>query len=77
MTSRVPRPAPRLRLCVREYRLPTGMSQEALAAKARVRQATISDMESGRVRRVDLDVVERIAAALGVSPFAILGQPDP
>ena len=61
-------------LRVREYRLrkkPT-LSQAQLAARAGVRQATVSLYESGKVKRVDLEVLDRIAHALGVPTQRLL-----
>jgi transcriptional regulator with XRE-family HTH domain len=49
-----------------------GLSQAALGKRARVRQATISGLETGRIRRVDLDILDRIARALDVEPAALI-----
>lgn len=57
---------------IREFRLARQWSQAQLAEKVGIRQATISGLESGRTRRVDLDTLERIGAALGVDPAALL-----
>lgn len=40
------------------------MSQADLASRAKVRIATISAIENEKTSRVDLDVLERLAAAL-------------
>ncbi len=56
------------RIRIRELRDERGWSQLELAERASVRQATISEMETGRVRRVTLDVIDRLAAAFGVQP---------
>ena len=55
-------------LRVRELREAKGLSQVELAAKAKVRQATVSAIENEQTRRVDLDVLERLALALDVDP---------
>ena len=56
-----------IRLRVLELRTAKGWSQSDLAEHAGgIRQATISDYESGRVNRPDLRILERIADALGV-----------
>jgi len=55
-------------LRVRELREAKGLSQVELARKAEVRQATLSAIEKGQTRRVDFDVLERLARALGVDP---------
>lgn len=57
-----------IRLRIREIREERGFSQEQLANLAGVRQATVSELERRRGGRVDLDVVEKLAAALGVEP---------
>jgi len=49
-----------------------GLSQSALGKRARVRQATISGLETGRIRRVDLDILDRIARALDVEPAELI-----
>jgi transcriptional regulator with XRE-family HTH domain len=60
-----------LRVRLRELREAAGLSQGALAALANVRQATISTIETGKVRRFDADVMERLAKALGVPPHTL------
>ena len=55
-------------LRVRELREAKGLSQTQLAARAKVRQATVSAIENEQTRRVDLDVLERLAVALDVDP---------
>jgi transcriptional regulator with XRE-family HTH domain len=54
----------------------SGLSQLELADKAGVRQATISELESGKTRRLDFDVLERLAAALGVPATRLLEDAD-
>ena len=49
---------------IRELRTARGWSQQELAERSGARQATISDMENGKVRRLDLDVLEGLADAL-------------
>jgi putative transcriptional regulator len=49
---------------IRELRTARGWSQQELAQRSGARQATISDMENGKVRRLDLDVLEGLADAL-------------
>jgi HTH-type transcriptional regulator/antitoxin HipB len=51
-------------LKIRRLRLARGLTQAALARRARVRQATISDLERGLVNR-SVDVLNRIARVLG------------
>jgi transcriptional regulator with XRE-family HTH domain len=57
-----------LRLRLRELRDTLGLSQQALAAAAGVRQATVSDLESGKAQAVSFRVLEQLADALGVEP---------
>lgn len=61
-----------IRLRVAEFRTAKGLSQNQLAKAAGIRQATLSAIESGTTRRVDFDVLERIAEALGVDPGFLL-----
>jgi transcriptional regulator with XRE-family HTH domain len=63
-----------LEINLRQYRERKGLSQAALGKLAGVRQATISDLENGKGRRVDLDVLERIAKVLGVKATALLSE---
>jgi transcriptional regulator with XRE-family HTH domain len=57
---------------VKRYRVKRGLSQVALSKLARVRQPTISDIERGTTKRIDLGVLERLARALGVSAAELL-----
>jgi transcriptional regulator with XRE-family HTH domain len=59
-----------IRIVLRELREKAGLTQVQLAEKAQVRQATVSAIELG-TRRIDLDVLERLCAALDVSPAAM------
>ena len=43
-------------------------SQRELARRAGIRQATISHLESGRVKAINLEVLEKLAQALDVDP---------
>ncbi len=61
-----------LRLRIRELREAKGWSQDELAQRAHVRQATISNFERGKTRSVDLDVLDRIATALRVDPAFLI-----
>ena len=53
---------------IRELRDAKKWSQARLADEAGTRQATISDIENGRARRVEIALLERLAVALGVEP---------
>jgi transcriptional regulator with XRE-family HTH domain len=61
-------------LRVRELRQAKGLSQVELASKAKVRQATVSAIENEKTRRVDLDVLERLAIALDVDPGFLVAR---
>ncbi len=61
-------PMSTISLRIRELRLARRWSQAQLAARARVRQATISKIESGQLKRLDLKVLDRLATALEVDP---------
>lgn len=56
----------RLAATIRERREEIGISQEALAAAAKVHRTYASSIERGRVV-ISIDVAERIAAALELS----------
>lgn len=53
-------------LRLRELRSARGWSQRELSRLAKVRQATVSHLESGNVKTVDLAILERLAKALDV-----------
>lgn len=56
-----------IRIRLRELRTERELTQQALAELAGVRQATVSEIESGTTR-IELEVLERLADALGVEP---------
>lgn len=64
-------------LNLRSLRLAQGLSQVALGRLAKVRQVTVSAYEQDSKRRVDLDILARLAKALGVAPAALLGWQRP
>jgi transcriptional regulator with XRE-family HTH domain len=53
-------------LRIRELREARGMSQAALAEAVGVRQATISDLETGKAKTLRLSLLEQLARELGV-----------
>lgn len=63
-----------LEINLRRFREKKGLSQTQLGKLARVTQATISNMETGKGRRVDLDVLDRLAKVLGVKATALLSE---
>jgi transcriptional regulator with XRE-family HTH domain len=59
---------------LRELRLALGFSQAELALRARTRRATVSRLENSRITAIDLEVLERLADALGVEPGFLLSR---
>ena len=59
-------------LNLKSHREKAGLTQAELAKAVGVRQATISDLETGKSRRVELDLLERLAKVLGVKAPALL-----
>ena len=57
---------------LRAAREAAGFTQSELAEASDVRQATISELETGKTRRVDLDVLDRLCAALKCEPGDLL-----
>lgn len=66
-----------LTLKLKEYRERKDLSQAQLAKVIGVRQATISDLETGKSRRIEFDLLEKLAQALGVKPGALLADDKP
>ena len=60
-----------LRLRLRELRLAHGWSQHQLADAAKVRQGTVSALETGKSKGADFITIERLALALGVDPHTL------
>lgn len=63
-------------LRVKELRDAKGWSQAELARRAKVRPNTLVDIEKGTAKRITLDVLERLADALGVDPALMLKRAD-
>ena len=61
-----------IRVRIRELRDKKGWSQQKLGEEAGVRQATISELETGVIQRADFSILERLAIALGVEPGELL-----
>lgn len=58
-------------MTLREARLRRNMTQEALAAASGIEQATISNLETGRVQSPSWDTVAKLSAALEMDPHDI------
>jgi transcriptional regulator with XRE-family HTH domain len=57
---------------LRRLRKTKGLSQEDLAKKARVSQPYLSQLEAGTYRNPSIEVLQRLAKALGVPVTALL-----
>lgn len=55
-------------LRLRALREAAGLSQAALAKRVRVRRETLNRLENGKSGRVTLELLDRLATALGVQP---------
>lgn len=53
---------------LRDAREELGITQEALAKKVGVRQATISNLETGKSQRITFRLLQHLARELGVGP---------
>lgn len=66
-----------IRVRLRELRQARGWSQQELGERAAVKQATISELETGKTQRADFAVLDRLAGALQVSIGELLErEPD-
>ncbi len=61
-----------IRLRLKELRQAQNLSQKALAAASGVPQPTISRIESGGWPNVGLEIIEKLADALGVNASALI-----
>jgi transcriptional regulator with XRE-family HTH domain len=59
-------------LALKEARERAGLTQTELADAVGVRQATISDLETGKSRRIELDLLEKLAAELSVAAASLI-----
>jgi transcriptional regulator with XRE-family HTH domain len=66
----------RVRRRLRELRVERGLTLEAVASRASIDVSTLSRLESGK-RRLALDHLPALAAALGVSADELLSRPQP
>ena len=62
----------RLGALIKSLRLRAGLNQPELARKAKVSTAYIGQLEAGQKRNPSLDVLKRIAKALGVPAAELL-----
>lgn len=61
---------------IKKIRTHMGLSAHQLADKARVSNATISQIESGKRATLQSDTLDKIATALGVTANILLGDTD-
>ena len=61
---------------LKRIRAEKGLSQLALAKRARVAQAYISEMEAGRKRNPGIATLRKLAKALGVPVTELLEEGD-
>ena len=61
---------------LRRLRSEKSVTQENLAVDANVDRTVVSDLERGR-HNASIDLLDRIAAALGADIAALLIEPDP
>ena len=64
-------------LRLKEWREKRGLTQAQLAEAVGVRQATISDLETGKSRRIELDTFEALAHVLRCKPGDLLEETTP
>ena len=57
-----------IRLTLKEAREAAGLTQAELAERIGVRQATISDLETGKSGRIELDLLDKLCVVLGCEP---------
>jgi transcriptional regulator with XRE-family HTH domain len=63
-----------LTLHIRALREARGWTQGDLAERAGVTRATVNRIENGKPSSIDLDVLEKLAGALGVAPGLLIVQ---
>jgi len=61
-----------LKVAIRHAREAQGLSQLELAKRAKVAQGYISDLEAGRKKNAGIEVLKRLAKALGMPVTALL-----
>ena len=65
----------RLGTAIRRVRVAGGLSQEALARKAKLHRTTMSEIERG-ISNVSIDAGDRIARALGIRLSELLAEAE-
>jgi putative transcriptional regulator len=62
---------------IRELREDRGISANALSIKAGLARAHLNSLENGQIQSLNIDTLEKVAAALGVAPADLLTPPSP
>jgi putative transcriptional regulator len=57
---------------LRRFRDAAGLTQMQLSERAGVRQATISDLETGNAERIAFSTIEKLCRALSIKPGDLL-----
>ena len=57
---------------LKQLRQAQGLTQRELAEKAGIRRATVNRIENARVKSIDIEVLEKLAAALGVNAALLI-----
>lgn len=79
---KLPKPVPEVRakdilaVNLRKFRTERGLTQEALAYDAGMDRSAVGHFERGE-RNVTLSTLDRLAEALGVTPFQLVNQERP
>ena len=63
-------------LRVKELRTAKGWTQAELARQAGIRRATVNRIENARIKSIDLEVLEKLAKALGCDPGYLIVKTD-
>jgi DNA-binding Xre family transcriptional regulator len=66
-----------VKLRIRELRAQWGMSQAGLAKKAGMSAVAISNLESGTIRRIELETIGKLCGAFYCSPNDLFELPTP
>lgn len=66
----------RAKVYLGEWRSLRGFTQQQLAHAVGVRQATISDIETGKAKTLRLTLLDKLAAVLRTEPAKLLSPPE-
>jgi transcriptional regulator with XRE-family HTH domain len=57
---------------INHYRKLNGLTLKEIASRVGITEATMQKYEAGQIKRVDIDMIGKIAKALGISPSTLL-----